>query len=166
MTTRTPVMDRLLARSVVDEDGCWLWTGAVTGASASGYSGGYGHINEGGSTGRMLKVHRLAFEHYVGTIPIGMDVDHRCHSEHPACPGNRCKHRRCWNPLHLRLLSHADNIRLSAAPNMVSAREGRCRRGHFFSVENTMTSTRANGRPRRQCRTCHAAWNLNSRLAA
>ena len=68
-------------------DGCWLWTGAC---ERKGY-GRFGHM------GKVVRVHRLAYEWAHGEIPEGMQVDHRCHQ------------RNCVRPEHLRLASNAQN---------------------------------------------------------
>jgi len=59
---------RLLDRCVVDQCGCWIWTGAVT-------SSGYGCV---GSNGEVVLAHRLAWELQRGPIPAGLTIDHRC----------------------------------------------------------------------------------------
>jgi hypothetical protein len=69
--------------------GCWLWT-------AYRNSAGYGTIKSGRT---MEFAHRLAYEFYVGPIPPGLYVMHRC--DNPSCA----------NPDHLVLGSQLDNIR-------------------------------------------------------
>lgn len=67
--------------------GCWLWTG---------YSidGRYGDF---WLNGENVKAHRVAYSMFVGEIPAGMYVLHRC--DQPFCV----------NPKHLRLGSLRDN---------------------------------------------------------
>lgn len=79
---------RLLARRVVDpSSGCWL-------SSYCGDGAGYAHFRV---DGRMVCAHRLSFAAFVGSIPAGKLVLHRCDV------------RKCFNPEHLFLGSHADN---------------------------------------------------------
>lgn len=68
---------------------CWEWGGYVM-------PQGYGLLYVGGRTRR---VHRVAFEEWVGPIPDGMIVRHKC--DNPPC----------INPDHLELGTHADNAR-------------------------------------------------------
>lgn len=67
---------------------CWHWTGA-------GARSGYGRFR----IARKSKLaHRMAYELYVGNIPIGMQVCHKC--DHPTCV----------NPSHLFLGTQKTNI--------------------------------------------------------
>lgn len=78
------------------ESGCWLWKRAVN-------VGGYGHANVPrgarliAGIGQSL-AHRLAYESFVGPIPDGLFVCHKC--DVPAC----------CSPCHLFLGTHRDNV--------------------------------------------------------
>ncbi len=62
-----------------------------------------------GHGGRVVRVHRLAFEWAFGEIPEGMQVDHRCHT------------RNCVRPDHLRLVTNAQNQQNRRGANSDSA---------------------------------------------
>lgn len=77
----------------IQDDGCWIWTGAKQGE--------YGLVRGPRPERRSLSAHRLSYEHHVGPIPDGMEIDHLC-----------CV-KLCVNPYHLEPVTHRANIQRS-----------------------------------------------------
>ncbi len=141
-----PVIDRLLDKvEMIPLCGCWIWTGASV-------PGGYGIIGHGTTergNARMVYVHRVAYEHFVGPIPHETELCHRCDVS------------ACCNPAHLFPGTHTDNMRDMADKGRGNAGLTNCRRGHELAGDNLRI--RPDGR--RYCHQCKMDSQRNRRAS-
>lgn len=109
---------------------CWVWTGPQ-------YPNGYGKHRLGpGQPERAA--HRISYEHHIGPIPNGQQLDHLC------------RNRLCVNPSHLEPVSPSENTRRQDHANR---RKTHCPQGHEYTEANTVV--RPDGR--RDCLACRRA---------
>lgn len=80
--------ERLTKYIPIPETGCWLFAGRWTGQKYGSYKAGGGHYRA---------AHRFFYERFVGPIPDGMLVCHKCDTPP------------CVNPSHLFLGTTTDN---------------------------------------------------------
>ena len=138
---------RFLRKTVVDDEGHWLWQGSVD-------WGGYGHY---AWHGFVYPAHRFAYIALRGPIAGRFELDHLCCIRH------------CVNPNHLDLVTHHINILRGRGAQRGGTRLVSCKRGHPFNDDNTLVRRKRYadgtvGRNRR-CRICteqyrREAWAL------
>lgn len=87
---RLKVLDNVVNHIELTPDGCWLYTGSRN-------KWGYGRVKVFRS--RQTVCHRVTYEHFVGPIPDGLEIDHLC--RRPAC----------CNPDHLEAVTHSENMK-------------------------------------------------------
>lgn len=112
------------------ETPCWVWLHGLD-------KDGYGRFKVGGKeTGR---AHKWAYEHFVGPVPEGLHVHHRCEV------------RACVNPAHLQPLTcHANLMASEGTAAARGAAKTHCLHGHPFDSENTYVTAAGS----RHCRAC------------
>ena len=120
---RRSELERLIDRTVLepthpDLGACWRFTGTAT---------PYGRIAKAQDS----YTHRLGWKLLRGPIPEGMELHHRC------------KIYACWNPDHLELVTHAENLAFE--------RRSHCKHGHPLSGENLRIDPRTKARVCRLC---------------
>lgn len=114
--------------------GCWLWLGGVTRA-------GYGQI----SVRHNRAAHRVSYETFIGPIPAGLVIDHKCRT------------RSCINPLHLEPVTPTENTRRGWPVTKTH-----CKRGHALTEDNLYSHLHG----WRQCATCKRAHVARYKAAA
>jgi hypothetical protein len=119
--------DRFWRNVQVDENGHWIWIGALN-------AGGYG-VAAGGLA------HRVSWEMHRQPIPAGLHIDHVC------------RVTACVNPAHLDVVTAHENADRGYARNVNASRQlskTHCLRGHEYTAENTRYSPAGT----RSCRSC------------
>lgn len=107
-----------------DNTPCWEWQGSLN-------AKGYGKIQIDSSR-KNVPVHKFAYEHYKGDVPVRHDVDHLCNVHH------------CVNPDHLEAVTPKENRRRR------DLRKTHCKRNHPLSGANLYVCKRG----KRSCKTC------------
>lgn len=107
--------------------GCHFWMGSVN-------DKGYGYIRV---SGRLLRVHRVAYEAFVGPIPDGLQIDHLC------------RQRSCVNPEHLEAVTRSENVLRGLSGYAI---RNKCKSGKHEITETSFYTSPCGNRQCRQCR--------------
>lgn len=135
----------LKSKTVVNEDGCWIWTGRIGRSKTDPNKDGYGRYGRGGD-GVTTLAYRLMYEVTKGQLPEGWEPDHLC------------RVRACINPDHLEGVPRYENMLRGESLPAQNVRKTHCKYGHEFTDENTRVYTHTySGNPMRQCVTCQNA---------
>ena len=133
--------ERFLSKIELDANGCWLWTG---GLDASGYG-----LCSVGYPAHTRRAHLVAYEHFIGTIPQGLTLDHLCRVP------------RCVNPTDTEPVTLVANVLRGEGAAVKNSRKTNCKNGHPFTAENTGYSRASKKRggetKHRFCLICAAA---------
>ena len=123
--------------SALVDSPCWIWIGC---RSRNGY--GQFKADARRSFTRKIGPHIFAYEYFIGPVPDGFDVHHRCYN------------RACCSPLHIDVISHRDNMVDGNASTLasVNARKTHCKYGHPLTGDNMQVTSQGS----RLCRTCNA----------
>jgi hypothetical protein len=134
----TPSELRRLASQIEESpDGCWTWIGSVGARD-------YGRIQ---LRGALWLVHKLVYELFVGPVPEGCVLHHKC------------RNKRCCNPAHLQPVTQAENLSLDfliSPRNRPRTLRTWCKNGHELTDGNVRWRT-VHGKRWRVCRLCEAA---------
>lgn len=119
---RSTALELFLRRAIPGEQGqCFEWPGRQN-------HGGYGVLQTTDKAAH--RVHRLSYEYFVGPIPSGMLVRHSC--DNPPC----------WNPDHLLVGTHQDNMNDAVArgrmpSSLTEQRAAEIRRVHAAEMRSS-----------------------------
>lgn len=117
-------------------NGCVLWTGSKR--------EGYGRLRvKRNEKWTGPDAHILAYEHFIGPIPEGKVLDHKCRTR-------ACVNEYCTEPV-----TRGENVLRGETLSAANVKKTHCPKGHPYSGENLILASRSDGRKVRQCRECH-----------
>lgn len=144
-------LDQLFDSGFIPEpnSGCWLWFGELN-------NRGYGRMRQSVEPykRRWFLAHIFSYERFIGPVPHGLELDHKC------------RVRSCCNPNHVEPVTRRENMLRGNSPLACHARKTHCVHGHLFDEANTkrrVDSGNPNGS--RSCRACAEAYNAARRAA-
>lgn len=141
---------RLYSRRVINGS-CWNWTGG-------GEALGYGKML---ANGKIRRVHEISYWVFNGSCKnnIRNPIDHLCNN------------RRCFNPLHLKIVSARENLLRGKGYSAIAARKTLCPSGHPLTEATYVRKSGPNtGEKFRHCLICkkaqHKKWQQSEKGSA
>lgn len=137
---------RLLNNSVPEPNtGCWLW-------ELSSKHFRYGAIGIGRR--KVEFAHRASYMVFVGNIPKGLVVRHKCDTPE------------CINPNHLEIGSRSENTKdMMLRGRHSSFKQTHCKNGHEYILENTYFSkNHKTNKEQRICKKCKQLYLIKRKL--
>jgi len=126
-------LGRFLTKILFSE-GCWIFTGV----KGNGYASFL-------LKGQYYPAHRISYEIFrKEKVPTNMVIDHLCRT--PSCV----------NPVHLEIVTAAENNYRGESPWGKNKRKTHCVNGHPFEGDNLYARVE---RKWRQCKTCHREYS-------
>ena len=125
--------------------GCWLWMAYLQ-------RDGYGQFTAYSIGKRAFQVaaHRWSYEHFIGPIPKGFQIDHLC------------RVRSCVNPHHLEAVTCKENVHRGEGRAVTNMHKTHCPHGHPYDESNTVYED-----GRRRCYVClRNKWMIQNRRRA
>ena len=124
----------------INTDDCWLFAGWIV-------TSGHGRLYARYENGKIISVqaHVAVYEHMVGPVPEGLELDHLC--ENPPC----------INPEHLEPVTHRENTRRYYR-NLTH-----CRNGHEYTEDDIVYNPTGSTR---MCRACKRAAARRAKIRA
>ena len=112
---------------------CWVWCGGIT-------ADGYGEISN--------RFRPMRYAHQAVLSLAGLRTAHGQHIDH------LCRNRACANPLHLQIVTIAENVLRGSGVTAMNKVKTHCKWGH--SLADFIPHKRPGGRVERECRKCMA----------
>lgn len=122
---------RLKNKIKIDKNGCWVWLGAKFKKQYGNYA--QIRISYGKYKSKIRKAHFISYEHFVGKVPKGKELDHLCHNT------------LCINPKHLEPVLHSENMKRRKDSGLLF-----CKYGHKYIPKTIYIDPKG----RRQCKIC------------
>lgn len=110
--------------------GCWIWVGNL---EKDGYAKFF-------TNKQYNRAHRFSYEQFVGEIPEGLEIDHKC--------SIRC----CVNPTYMEAVTHQENVKRGLT-GIVNRSKTKCPQGHPYSGANLYVMPNGG----RVCKICRRA---------